>query len=92
MILTKEQTENVLSKFLDRENGVNQVLEMVLNAMLYSERKEFLETSEQNKANGYRLGKVFGQGSQLELRIPRDRLSEFKPIFLALFSRSLKSF
>lgn len=85
MILTKEQTENVLSKFLDRENGVNQVLEMVLNAMLYSERKEFLETSEQNKANGYRLGKVFGQGSQLELRIPRDRLSEFKPIFLALF-------
>ena len=85
MNLTKKQTEEVLSNFLHKENGLNEVLTMVLNAMLYSEREEFLLTSTQNKANGYRLGKVFGHGSQLELRIPRDRRSFFKPIILALF-------
>ncbi len=85
MELTKEQTENVLSNFLERENGLNQVLEMVLNSMMYSERKEFLNLNEHNKANDYRLGKVFGHGSQLELRIPRDRKSAFKPVMLALF-------
>ena len=87
MNLTKKQTEFVLSKFLVKPTGLNDVLEMVLNAMLYNERTEFLATNdiEGNKANGYRLGKVFGQGCQLELRIPRDRQSVFTPVLLALF-------
>ncbi|UZO81398.1 IS256 family transposase [Aquimarina sp. ERC-38] len=87
MNLTKKQTEFVLSKFLEKPTGLNDVLEMVLNAMLYNERSEFLATNatEGNKANGYRLGKVFGQGCQLELRIPRDRQSMFSPVLLALF-------
>ncbi|HDQ16111.1 MAG TPA: IS256 family transposase, partial [Bacteroidetes bacterium] len=85
MNLTKKQTESLLHKFLEKENGLNEVLEMVLNAMMYSERSEYLKTADDNKANGYRLGKVFGHGSQLELRIPRDRQSDFKPVMLALF-------
>ena len=85
MNLTKKQTEEILSKYLVKENGLNEVLEMTLNAMMYCERSEYLSGKEDNKGNGFRLGKVFGHGSQLELRIPRDRQSEFTPVILALF-------
>ena len=85
MNLTKKQTEEVLSKFLEQENGLNEVLQMTLNAMMYSERTEHLKQDRGNKGNGYRLGKVFGFGTQLELRIPRDRQSAFMPTILALF-------
>jgi hypothetical protein len=37
MELTKKQTEGVFSKFLDKENGLNAVLQMTLNAMMHSE-------------------------------------------------------
>lgn len=84
MNFTKEQTEELLSKFAAEKNGLNTVLEMVLNWLMRCERTSFLETEEHNKANGYRLGKVFGHGAQLELSIPRDRLSDFRPMILAL--------
>jgi len=83
--LTKKQTESVLSNFLEKENGLNSVLEMMLNSMMVSERSAHLEGAAGNKGNGYRLGKVFGHGAQLELRIPRDRQSTFMPTILALF-------
>jgi len=85
MELTKKQTEGILSKYLTKENGLNEVLQMTLNAMMHSERTEHLRDMEYNKANGYRLGKVFGFGAQIELRIPRDRQSGFIPTILALF-------
>lgn len=85
MNLTKKQTEEVLSKFLEKENGLNEVLEMVLNSMMYCERQEYLKGDPNNKANGFRAGNVFGYGQQIELRIPRDRQSSFMPTILALF-------
>lgn len=85
MNFTKKQTEEVLSNFLDKENGLNEVLEMVLNSMMYSERGVYLSSDESNKANGFRAGNVFGYGKQIELRIPRDRQSRFIPTILALF-------
>ena len=85
MNITKKQTEEILSNFLAKENGLNEVLSMTLNAMMYCERNEYLSGSTRNKGNGFRLGKVFGHGSQLELRIPRDRQSDFTPTILALF-------
>ena len=56
MELTKKQTEQILSNFLDKENGLNEVLGMMLNAMMLCERQEFLKAEKSNKANGYRLG------------------------------------
>lgn len=85
MNLTKKQTEEVLSNFLGKKNGLNDVMQMMLNAMMYSERTEHLLDTVENKANGFRLGKVFGYGAQIELRIPRDRQSAFTPTILALF-------
>ena len=85
MNLTKKQTEAVLSKFISQENGLNTVLEMVINSLMLSERSVFLSNSSNNKGNGYRYASAFGHGHQLELKIPRDRLSQFTPTILALF-------
>ena len=82
---TKKQTEEVLSEFLSTENGLNEVLQMILNVLMFCERAVFLKSASANKGNGYRLGKVFGFGAQIELRIPRNRLSNFMPTILALF-------
>lgn len=85
MNLTKLQTESVLKEFLSKENGLNEVLEMLLNSLMYSERSTFLEKDGGlNKANGFRQAQVFGRGKQLELKVPRDRLGHFYPVLLAL--------
>ena len=85
MELTKLQTQDVLRTFLTKENGLNQVLEILLNSLMLVERTNYLQNSSDNKGNGYRSGSVFGYGHQIELKIPRDRLSQFTPVILALF-------
>ena len=83
-MFTKEQTENLLSKFVVEKNGLHTVLEMILNSMMLSERTAFLQENTENKGNGYRPFLAFGQGHEFELRIPRDRLSQFSPVILAM--------
>jgi transposase-like protein len=85
MNLSKLQTEEVLKQFLSKENGLNEVLEIFMNSLMYSERDVFLKSQEGiNKGNGYREGQVYGRGRQLQLRIPRDRMGQFYPVLLAL--------
>jgi len=85
MKLSKLQTEEVLKQFLSEENGLNEVLEIFMNSLMYSERDVFLKSQDgSNKGNGYREGKVYGRGRQLQLRIPRDRMGQFYPVLLAL--------
>ncbi len=85
MQLTKEQIVSVLNKFAVEENGLNSLLELLLDSLMLCEREEFLKSEKGNKGNGYRLGRVFGHGTELSLRIPRDRNSDFYPLILALF-------
>ncbi len=85
MKFTKVQTEDVIKQFLDKENGLNEVLEMVINSLMVSEREVYLSSNKGvTKGNGYRKGQVFGRGRELELRIPRDRLGQFYPTILSL--------
>lgn len=84
MEFTKLQLKTLIGNHIERENGLNEVLEMVLNGMMKTERKTALEHQQGNKANGYRPGRVYGHGKLLELRIPRDRNGEFYPKVLAL--------
>jgi transposase-like protein len=51
---------------------------------MIAERKEFLQENPGNKGNGYRLGKSYGHGRQLEFRIPRDRFGNFHPVIYAM--------
>jgi len=82
--LTKVQLQASLGKLLEEENGLTNVLEMTLNALMHSERANYLEQSSQNKGNGYRKAFAVGLGKQIELKIPRDRLGLFQPMVLAL--------
>lgn len=85
MQLSKLQIQNVLSDVLDSEGGLNELLGLTLNALMLGERNGYLDQIKGvNKGNGYRYGTAFGLGQQIELRIPRDRLGQFKPVALAL--------
>lgn len=84
MQISKVQLKNLIGNHLNRDNGLNEVMEMMLDAMMKAERSAHLERFEGNKANGYRYGKTYGNGRILELRIPRDRNGEFYPKVLAL--------
>lgn len=84
MNITKVQLQALIGNHLKRENGLNEVLEMTLNALMKAERREHLASEEADKGNGYRPGKVYGNGQLLELRIPRDRNGSFYPKVLAL--------
>ena len=84
MIISKVLLKDLIANHLKQENGLNEVLEFTLNAMMKNERSIHLEDAGDNKANGYRPGRVYGHGKLLELRIPRDRNGEFYPKVLAL--------
>ncbi len=82
--LTNEQLQTLFNKKAEKENGLNQVLTITLNAIMHSERTAYLKTNQdsKNKGNGYRPVKVNGYGRQLALAVPRDRLGTFKPLLM----------
>jgi putative transposase len=84
MEFTKEQLSDVFVKHLERERGLQELMELMIESMMHAERKDFLLGQSGNKGNGYRQGKSYGQGRVLEFRIPRDRYGNFHPTILAL--------
>ena len=82
--LTKEQLQTLFNKKAERQNGINEILKITLNAIMHSERTAYLSKNQHanNKGNGYRPVKVNGYGRQLALAIPRDRLGTFKPLLM----------
>ncbi|MDR4988751.1 MAG: transposase, partial [Bacteroidales bacterium] len=84
MNFTKEQLSSVLGKHIERERGLQELMELMIESMMKAERRDFLDSSPGNKGNGYRQGKSYGQGRVLEFRIPRDRYGNFHPTILAL--------
>jgi transposase-like protein len=86
MNFTKEQLSEAFVKHLDREKGLQDLMELMIESMMMAERREFLRESEGNKGNGFRLGRSYGQGRVLEFRIPRDRYGNFHPAILALLT------
>lgn len=84
MDFTKEQLSDVFVKHLNRERGLQDLMELMIESMMKAERRDFLDGSQGNKGNGFRQGKSYGQGRILEFRIPRDRYGNFHPTILAL--------
>ncbi|MBV6628303.1 MAG: IS256 family transposase [Rivularia sp. (in: Bacteria)] len=87
--LSKKQVQSIINLELEKENGLNDLFTMMVNGLMYSERKHFLEQKEDptNKGNGYRTAFRSGIGSRLSLSIPRDRLGVFKPVVLGLLDQ-----
>lgn len=84
MLLTKEQLSFVISKHAERENGLQDLMEIMLESMMIKERREYLNGYPGNKENGFRQGRSNGQGLVLGFRIPRDRYGNFRPKILEL--------
>jgi len=83
---TKKQLQSIINLELEKENGLNDLFGMMVNGLMLSERKLFLENKEdvKNKGNGYRKAYRSGIGSKLTLSVPRDRLGVFKPVLLGV--------
>ena len=80
MVLTKEQLSEFMCKHAEKENGLHDLIEIMLESMMVAERGEYLRgIDDGNKCNGYRLGHTYGHGRRLEFRIPRDRYGNFHP-------------
>ena len=84
MHLTKVQISELMRKHAEKENGLHDLMEIMLESMMVAERSEFLRENPSNKGNGYRPGHAYGQGRKLEFRIPRDRYGNFHPQILAI--------
>ena len=84
MHFTKVQISELMRKHAEKENGLHDLMEIMLESMVVAERSEFLHENPQNKGNGYRFGHAYGQGRKLEFRIPRDRYGNFHPQILAI--------
>lgn len=85
MTFTKEQLSELMCKHAERENGLHDLMEIMLESLMLAERGTFLsETQNGNKGNGYRLGHTFGHGKRLEFGIPSDRYGNFHPQILAI--------
>ncbi len=84
MHFTKVQISELIRKHAEKENGLHDLMEIMLESMMVAERGEFLRDNSNNKGNGYRPGHTYGQGKKLEFRIPRDRYGNFHPQILAI--------
>ena len=86
MRLTKEQISELACKHVEEENGLHDLFEVMIEAIMNAERVEFLRSAEQsgNKGNGFRPGHSYGHGRVLTFRIPRDRYGNFHPALLAV--------
>ena len=84
MNFTKVQISELMRKHAQKENGLHDHLEIMLESMMVAERGEFLSENLGNKGNGYRPGHTYGHGRRLEFRIPQDRYGNFHPQVLAI--------
>ena len=86
MEFTKEQLSELICKHTEKENGLQDLMEIMLESLMVSERREYLQEEglAGNKCNGYRPGRSYGHGRTLTFRIPSDRYGNFHPRILAI--------
>ena len=86
MEFTKGQLSELICKHTEKENGLHDLMEIMLESLMVSERSEYLreEGLTGNKRNGYRPGRTYGHGRTLTFRIPRDRYGNSHPRILAI--------
>jgi len=80
---TQEQVTKILEEIALKENGLQELQKLSLEAMMRAEREEH-NASTRDMSNGYRPRRTFGRGKILELRVPRSRNGQFYPILLSL--------
>src|SRR6056297_3901038 len=84
--LSDDQLQDIIQNVLNKDDGLNDLLEYILNGLMQAERAHWMnhQAEAANKANGYRPGQAIGHGRKLSLRIPRDRLGNYQPVLWAM--------
>ena len=83
----KEQIGEIITNVMSNGDiNLIDMLEMTIEGMMKGERKLFLEETKENanKGNGYRGIKTSFNNEIIELSVPRDRRSIFRPFMLEL--------
>jgi len=78
---THYQITNILANIAKKEDGLNQILKLSLEAIIKAERVVHNETLK-DMSNGFRSRKVLGIGKELVLEVPRSRFHAFYPVLL----------
>lgn len=80
---TREQVTNILAEIAKKEEGVQQILKMSFEAIMRAEREEH-NAQQGDMSNGYRIRRTYGHKKLLELKVPRSRNGNFRPVLLGL--------
>lgn len=83
MQFTQSQITEILSGLASDPDGLNQILQCSLEALMNSER-DLHNENKSDVSNGYRSRKANGFGQRLELQVPRSRYNQFYPVILGL--------
>ena len=59
MHFTKVQISELMRKHAAKENGLHDLMEIMLESMMVAKCGEFLRENPRNKGNGYRLGHAY---------------------------------
>lgn len=78
---TQEQITEILSQVGSKKDGINEILQISLEALMRAERNLHNDLNS-DVSNGFRSVKAFGQGHQLRLQVPRSRNGSFYPVLL----------
>jgi transposase-like protein len=84
MNITHSQRNEILEEIVQKEDGINQLLQFAIESMMRQERSLYRSENPDDYSNGFRHRKTYGQGRLLELRVPRTRSGAFYPLLLAV--------
>src|SRR5690554_3935405 len=83
MHFTQSQVSKIIEEVVSKEDGLNTILKMSLDALMKSERTQHNQQY-RDLSNGFRTRRAFGDKQMIELQVPRTRSGNYYPVVLAL--------
>lgn len=83
LTFTREQVNKILEELLKSEVATNELFRLSVESLMLSERSSHNELKG-DVSNGFRRRRMLGNGSVLELRVPRSRYHHFYPVILGI--------
>ncbi len=76
MHFTQTQISKIIEQIVEKEDGLNTIFLMTLEALMKAERTGYNHQRKDN-SNGFRTRKAFGDKQMPELQVPRTRNGSF---------------
>src|SRR5690554_1193777 len=89
MHFTQSQVSKLIEEVVSKEDGLNTILKMSLDALMKSERTQHNQQY-RDLSNGFRTRRAFGDKQMIELQVPRTRSGNYYSVVLALLKHQVK--